>query len=161
MMEDLSKAKTWDDFDIVSSANLCCGSRITEKRPSIDEQKRSQRGLQSAAVLKAVSYEVKLTDLLGLDEGASQEEINHRITTRRRHLPDETTEAQLFSIIKRERLIAYFANLDLDVSAFTTDQIEHLAKLSDSEKSQWSFSKKSEPALAEAMSIASRDSRLS
>ena len=50
---------------------------------------------------------------------------------------------QLSEIFKRQRLIAYFANIDLDVSAFTTGQIEHLAKLSSSSESQWSVSAKS------------------
>ena len=54
------------------------------------------------------------------------------------------SEEQLSEIFKRERLIAYFAHIDLDVSAFTTGQIEHLAKLSGSSKeSQWSVSTKS------------------
>ncbi|MBA4026636.1 MAG: hypothetical protein C0473_00190 [Cyanobacteria bacterium DS3.002] len=71
------------------------------------------------------------------------------------------SEEQLSEIFKRKRLIAYFATIDLDVSAFTTSQIEHLAKLGSSEKSQWSFSAKSKQALAEAISNTSRDSLLS
>lgn len=49
------------------------------------------------------------------------------------------SEEQLSEILKRERLIAYFATIDLDVSAFTTGQIEHLAKLNSSKESQYSF----------------------
>lgn len=161
MIEDLPKGKAWCEFGIVSNANLCSGGLITEQRQNIDEQRRSQRRLATETVLNAVRCEAKLTDFLGLHEGASQEEINHRITTRQLNLPDETSADQLLDIFKRERLIAYFATIDLDMSAFTTGQIEHLAKLSGSEKSQWSFSAKSEQALAEVISNTGRDSLLS
>ena len=61
----------------------------------------------------------------------------------RSQFDSKISEEKLSEIFKRQRLIAYFANIDLDVSAFTTGQIEHLPKLSDSEKIQWSVSAKS------------------
>jgi hypothetical protein len=54
------------------------------------------------------------------------------------------SEEQLSEIFKREQLIAYFATIDLDVSAFTTGQIEHLASLESIGEYRWSFAAKSE-----------------
>lgn len=42
-----------------------------------------------------------LTDYLGLDIGASQEELNHRLAARSRQLPDDTTPEELLEVFKR------------------------------------------------------------
>ncbi len=70
-----------------------------------------------------------LTDHLGLDASASQEEINHRLAARTRQLPDDTTAEELLEVLKRERLSNYFNERGLDSRGLTLEQMEQQASL--------------------------------
>ncbi|NJL71488.1 MAG: hypothetical protein HC888_07650, partial [Candidatus Competibacteraceae bacterium] len=67
-----------------------------------------------------------LTDYLGLDTDATQEELNHRLVARARQLADDTAPEELLDVFKRERLSNYFNERGLDSRGLTVEQMEHL-----------------------------------
>ena len=67
-----------------------------------------------------------LTDYLGLDIGASQEELNHRLAARSRQLPDDTTPEELLEVFKRERLSNHFNTRRMDSRGLSLEQMQLL-----------------------------------